>query len=834
MAPELPQRDAGRAHSPAAASDTLGVMTETTQTCPHCGTTAVGGARFCMHCGGPVGVASSRPSASMSSPFELLRDELVAATAGEYRVLSELGRGGMAAVYLAEDLSLGRRVAVKVMVPGLDATEGMADRFLLEARTAAQLSHPNIIPIYAVRTTEALRYFVMKFIGGRSLDRVLAETGPLPVPVVLAILAQVGSALEHAHRRGVVHRDIKPANIMLDEDGAAIVADFGIAKVAQGVSLTQTGSTVGTPTYMSPEQCTGKVVTGASDQYALGCVAFELLTGRPPFVHQEVVPVLLAHVSDPPPPLLPLRTDCPLELAVVIDKMLAKDPAERWASLDEAITAAEAAPFGADPWVRATMRELGGAGEQRALPPMPSIPVSPLPRPRPRTEPMLSAPRAQVGGQALTVSIQPNGALLQAGSGLQLQAIARDRAGLPLSEAAITWQSQAPGVVRVSESGVVTALAEGEAEIVASVDGARASIQVRVARVPVSILRITATSTLWQVGDRATLQAVAFDQGGSVLPGRVIRWSTLDPSVATVDSDGAVLALTEGQARIQAESEGQVAETALEIRGLAGYLQVLPGEGALAVGQVVKLVAVWRTGTGEGKPATNATWSSSDPTVLRVTPQGELTGFRPGSAQIRAAFAGQVCDVTYQVSRVEVAAVRITPRPTVVEVGEVIRLQAQASDRLGSTLAGRVVTWTSTHPDIIAVAPDGTLRGISPGQARVSASVGTGFTGFDVRVAPVNVVAVRLEPSALTLRVGESGELKALVQGHKSGPLRGVRVEWQSSDPNVAQVTPEGVVVGVRFGTARIAATAGGRRATVAVEVRAAATISAPRLRVGG
>ncbi len=809
-------------------------MTETTQTCPHCGTSALGGARFCMHCGGAVGVASSRPSAAMASPFEVLREQLVAATGGEYRILSELGRGGMAAVYLAEDLSLGRRVAVKVMVPGLDATEGMADRFLLEARTAAQLSHPNIIPIYAVRTTDQLRYFVMKFIGGRSLDRVLAESGPLPVPVVMAILAQVGSALEHAHRRGVVHRDIKPANIMLDEDGAAIVADFGIAKVAQGVSLTQTGSTVGTPTYMSPEQCTGKAVTGASDQYALGCVAFELLTGRPPFVHQEVMPVLLAHVSDAPPPLLPLRTDCPLELAVVIDKMLAKDPGERWASLEEAVEAAEAAAYGSDPGVRALMRDLGGAGEQRALPPMPSIPVSPLPRPRPRTEPLLSAPCAQIGAQALTVTIQPNGALLQAGSGLQLQATARDRAGLPLADAPIQWRSCAPGVVRISDSGVVTALSEGEAEIVASVEGARASIQVRVARVPVSILRINASAAPWQVGDRATLQAVAFDQGGSVLPGRVIRWSSLDPSLARVDADGAVQALGEGQARIRAESEGQVAETTLEIRGIAGYLDVLPGEGALAVGQVVRLAAIWRTGAGEGKPASNATWSSSDPTVLRVTPQGELTGFRPGSAQVRAAFAGQVCDVTYQVSRVEVAAVRISPRPTVVEIGEVVRLQALASDRLGSTLAGRVVTWTSTHPEIIAVSPDGTLRGVSPGQARISASIGSGFTGFDVRVAPVNVVAVRLEPSALTLRAGESGQLRALVQGHKGGALSGVRVEWQSSDPNIAQVTAEGLVIGVRFGTARIAATAGGRRATMAVEVRAASTISAPRLRVGG
>jgi serine/threonine-protein kinase len=341
----------------------------------------------------------------------------------------------------------------------------MADRFLLEARTAAQLSHPHIIPIHAVRTTGQLRYFAMKYIAGSSLDHVLAEAGPLPVAIVQAVLAQVGSALDHAHRRGVVHRDIKPANIMLDEDGRAIVADFGIAKVSQGTGLTQTGSTVGTPTYMSPEQCTGKPVTGASDQYALGCVAFELLAGRPPFAHQEVVPVLLAHVSEVPPPLLQFRPDCPIELAAVIDKMLAKNPAERWPSLAEAIAAAECAAAGVDVEVRERMRELASVDQDRTPPAGLSMAVSPLPS----TGPMVTAPRnaAAPGAEVLTVSIQPNGAVLQAGAGLQLQAVARDRAGLPVPDAPIEWCTSAPGTVSVSTSGVVTARLEGEADVTA-------------------------------------------------------------------------------------------------------------------------------------------------------------------------------------------------------------------------------------------------------------------------------------------------------------------------------------------------------------------------------
>jgi serine/threonine-protein kinase len=306
---------------------------------------------------------------------DLLWLQLAAVTEGEYRILAELGRGAMAAVYLAEDLALGRLVAIKMMIPGPRSVAGMTERLLLEARAAARLSHSHIIPIYAVRTSAGLGYFVMKFLPGRSLDELLTAEGPLPSAVVQEILAQVGSALEHAHWRGVVHRDVKPANIMLDEEGSAIVTDFGIALIASGASLKATGSAVGTPAYMSPEQCTGKAVTGASDQYSLGCVAFELLTGRPPFVHEDVMPVMMAHVSHTPPKVLSLRPDCPPQLAAAVDRMLAKDPAARWPSLAAASRAADAGPGQADPGVRVLMRQMAAP---RELPPftVPRPPVS--------------------------------------------------------------------------------------------------------------------------------------------------------------------------------------------------------------------------------------------------------------------------------------------------------------------------------------------------------------------------------------------------------------------------------------------------------------------------
>jgi len=191
---------------------------------------------------------------------DALLEALRQATLGDYDVLAELGRGGMATVYLAHDIALDRKVAIKVMSPLLLTGEGMAERFKREARTAGQLSHPHIIPIYAVRESSGLLYFVMKFVEGRPLDSIIREIGPVPIAMVQTILQQVGSALGYAHRRGVIHRDIKPENILL-HDHEALVADFGIALAASradpGSRMTEPGVSLGTPLYMSPEQALG-------------------------------------------------------------------------------------------------------------------------------------------------------------------------------------------------------------------------------------------------------------------------------------------------------------------------------------------------------------------------------------------------------------------------------------------------------------------------------------------------------------------------------------------------------------------------------------------------
>jgi len=301
----------------------------------------------------------------------------------------------MASVYLAHEIALDRKVAIKVMSPALFSAAGMVERFKREARTAASLSHPHIIPIYAVRESPEIVYFVMKFVEGRSLESIVHQLGQMPIPLVQAILYQVGSALGYAHRRGVVHRDVKPANIMIDADGWSVVTDFGIAKVSESQGLTQTGATIGTPSYMSPEQCAAKrELTGASDQYSLGIVAYEMLGGQVPFQAETTVGLLFAHVHETPPPITDLRFDCPPEVAAAVMHMLAKDPESRWADIETAVTELGGSPIGHDDPIRAQLVELAGG---RAASPAETIrtPMSPVPPSRAAPSPATrtSAPR---------------------------------------------------------------------------------------------------------------------------------------------------------------------------------------------------------------------------------------------------------------------------------------------------------------------------------------------------------------------------------------------------------------------------------------------------------
>lgn len=283
----------------------------------------------------------------------------------------------MATVFLALDLALDRKVAIKVMSPALTSTPGAIERFRHEARTAAALSHPHIVPIFAIGDDPTLAYYVMKYIEGRSLDSVLHEEGAQSPAFVQAILAYVGSALHHAHQNGVVHRDVKPANIMLDRDGWTYVTDFGIAKRDDGHGLTQSGMIVGTPAYMCPEQFNGQPVTGAADQYALGIVAFEMLAGKTPFDGPSLGEVMRGHLLEPVPPVRATRPDVPEALEACVTRMLAKDVKDRFASLADLVAAIGSVSPSVESEARTTIVRLARAGD--ATRPQISVPQSPVP-----------------------------------------------------------------------------------------------------------------------------------------------------------------------------------------------------------------------------------------------------------------------------------------------------------------------------------------------------------------------------------------------------------------------------------------------------------------------
>ncbi len=276
-----------------------------------------------------------------AAPAEERPDELIGrvrqVVGNEFEVVGVLGRGGMATVYLAFERSLARMVALKVLHPLVLSSKTMRERFLREAKLAAALGHRNVVAIHGLREGQGIIVLVLRAVMGRSLSAILAEEGALSVPLVQRIVAQVAGALAYSHRHGVIHRDIKPGNILIDEEGTVHVSDFGIAKALEDPNLTSTGSAIGTPAYMSPEQCDGGLVTGAADQYGLGAVAYEMLTGRTPFGADTAMGLMYAQTHHTPMPLSEARADLPSTLATGVERMLRKDPAERWPTLDEMV-----------------------------------------------------------------------------------------------------------------------------------------------------------------------------------------------------------------------------------------------------------------------------------------------------------------------------------------------------------------------------------------------------------------------------------------------------------------------------------------------------------------
>jgi predicted Ser/Thr protein kinase len=281
------------------------------------------------------------PSAQAASDAEL-RAHVEKVLTSQYALEHELGRGGMGIVYRARDRRLKRVVAIKLLPPEFAYRSDIRSRFLREAETAAQLSHPNIVPIYSVDEREGLVYFVMACIDGDNLAKVMHHRPRMEAGEVRRIVREVADALAYAHRQGVVHRDIKPDNILLDpESGRPMITDFGIARAAEsGMKLTATGMAIGTPAYMSPEQAAGdREIDGRSDLYSLGIVAYQMLTGDLPFTASSTPAMLVKHISEAPTPIETKRADIPPDLARAVMMLLAKDPGDRFPSASALVVA---------------------------------------------------------------------------------------------------------------------------------------------------------------------------------------------------------------------------------------------------------------------------------------------------------------------------------------------------------------------------------------------------------------------------------------------------------------------------------------------------------------
>jgi serine/threonine-protein kinase len=275
------------------------------------------------------------PTPAADLPAEVPVD-LSGKTLDDFRLIRRLGQGGMGQVYLAEQLSLKRKVALKIMRADLGANPTALTRFKKEAEAAARVTHANIVQVYAIGCAAGQHYMALEYVEGRTLRDFIAKKGPPELPLALSIMRQAAAALQEAHEAGIIHRDIKPENILLTRKGEVKVADFGLSRCFGGdqqpLHLTQSGVSMGTPLYMSPEQVQGREVDPRTDLYSFGVTCYHMLAGQPPFRGQSAFDLALQHVQNEPTPLAQLRPDLPAELCAVIAKLMTKDPGKRYQS----------------------------------------------------------------------------------------------------------------------------------------------------------------------------------------------------------------------------------------------------------------------------------------------------------------------------------------------------------------------------------------------------------------------------------------------------------------------------------------------------------------------
>jgi len=799
--------------------------------CASCGEFLLQAEESCPKCGTP-GIPrpetfSSYSLAEEESPWNEVVTRLRRATLGEFEIGHELGRGGMAAVFLAHELSLHRDVAIKVMSPALLMGEGMIERFRREAITIAHLNHPNIVSVYSVRAAEGLHFFVMRCIQGRSLDQVIKDAGKLPLPIVRSILHHVGSALAYAHRFKVVHRDIKPANILIDEEGNAVVTDFGIAKAAEAPSHTHTGFMVGTPAYMSPEQCAGGEVSGASDQYSLGAVAYEMITGRPPFTG-STYSVIQAHVEVAPRPLRELHEECPPDLEEAVLRMLAKNPDERWPGMPQALTALGAAPLADDDPLRGELSRLAVAGARTSFYGAGT---------RPNGSKTSAVLQVTPPGMMRAVTILPPPPGLEVGDSFLLVARVHDGHAARLPTGQVEWSSDSPGVLRVNPTkAVATAITPGTALIRALCDGHEGRLRVTVASPRADAITVKSLDRPITLGDEVQLEATPRDKRGRVVA-RPVSWRSEDDTVATVSLDGVLVAHSSGGTRIVAEldeARAQVEVTVLPPRVAAVHISAAPE--SVVAGDSFALTATPLDRWAGPLNDRSVSWSVSDVNVAMVTAGGWVITRNPGLVVLTAVCEGVSASTSVNVVEKMPEPLPITPYPhprgpaAAAEQPEPDPWDLPPEPRIPEPRRSRSRPgWLVATGGALLVAAGFWLVGgrrqeneAAPAEiaiARETAADSTPQPAGDSEPLPASVTIS--QPPTDPLTVGSSATLMAEVKDSAGNSIEGQTLVWRTSDSSVVSVDQStGAAQALAPGRVQVIASAGSSSDTIALEVQ--------------
>lgn len=745
--------------------------------CGSCNAPLFPGDAFCAACGSTQSPEDTTAH-GVPDPVTHFRAKVEEASRGRYRIVREIGRGGMGAVFLAEDAEFSRKVAIKILSGGTSDPAALR-RFEREARTVAQLRHDAIVRVHDVGGLGDLHFFVMDYVEGVSLQRFLQAQGQLPIDIVEAVLYRVGVGLAHAHAQPnpVVHRDVKPSNILVDTEGQVTIMDFGVAKVGQdSAGLTRTGMIVGTPEYISPEQVRSAPVSPATDQYALGAVTFAMLTGRPPFAG-SFYEVLIAHQKENVPDIREVRPDVPEALATAVERMLRKDPADRWPGIPEILRELDLRPLSPyDP----TSQEMARLSSTLFAQDPPGA----------RAE-GLSVGITSTGG-SLRITLPQD--RIEVGDTLELDVDLETADGRVEPVEGVSWSTIPPDVIRIDgDTGELVAVAPGEAKLTAVGAGAEGTVEITVSPPEVARVVVEPERLALDEGESAVLEARTLSRSGRVLA-HPRTWASSDPSVVTVSPDGRVEALSAGAASVVLYSGAAWAAVAVRVEAATVEVDAPPSK----VNEEEE-VAPAPAPSPTPIPTSTST-STSTPKVEPATeaPQGVVS--RPRHRQ--APDDGR------------------RPVPVLAGVGIAVLVIGGGIWAATRSGGGDELPVAADGATMVEESPPTPIDPVGGGQDRTS---GPAWAALELRGADGELAA----GDPLVLTAGAGIGLSGVLVDSAGIPVDGPDPEWTSDDPAVARVVG-GAVEAVGAGETRIRARVDEVETSLAIRVEAAAP-PAPR-----